>query len=520
MTKKHLLILLAIFSVLGQISCKKQELPNIVLIYTDDQGYGDVSALNPNACFETPNIDRIGNEGVIFTDGHSSDAVCTPSRYSMLTGRYSWRTHLKKGVLGADGDCLIEKGRMTIASLLKKEGYTTAMVGKWHLNMQFPGTKGNRNWNKAITDGPNDKGFDYFWGIAASMNFGMLCYIENDRVVEIPSMWTRKKHITEPYRDYRMCPPYDSVRKEVSDLEVAPSFNDEDVLSNFARKAVEFIDDHNVEVRNGRPFFLYLALTSPHLPHSVHPDFQGSSNCGKYGDFMKETDYRVGQVLEALDRNGLAENTMLIFTSDNGPETNYHYQMEEFGHDCNYIFKGGKRDIYEGGHRVPFLIRWPRVTEGGRKIDSPVCQVDLLASFADLLGVSLPDAAGEDSYSLMQALVDNETKTLDRGPLIHHSANGYFAIREDNWKLNMLRGSGGSLKPVFLEPQQGEPPFELYNLEDDPGETTNLYTQYPEKAEELRKRITSIIKNGRTTEGSPQKYVKTDWPQINWMEIE
>lgn len=492
--------------------------PNIIIIYTDDQGYGDVSALNPEAKFRTPNIDKIANEGVVFTDGHSSDAVCTPSRYSLLTGRYSWRTSLKKGVIGADGPCLIEKNRMTIASMLKDHGYNTAMVGKWHLQMEFEGKKGvGRDWSKPFTDGPIDKGFDYFFGIPASMNFGVLTYLENDKVLDPPVLFTKKKNDITP-RTYRMTPPYQT---EIGKgfVEVAPSFNDELVLETFASKAVEYINKSATEAKNGKPFFLYLPLTSPHLPHCTHPDFQGRSNCGNYGDFMEETDYRVGQVLDALKVNGLEENTLVIFSSDNGAETNYEYQRDTFQHYSCMNFKGGKRDIYEGGHRVPFLMRWPNAIKPGSKVNVPVCQSDYMATIADMIGEALPDNAAEDSYSLLKLMNTGNDETLNARAIIHHSFTGHFAIREGKWKLNMLRGSGGSLKPVIFQPKSGEALYELYNLEDDPGETLNLYFEYPEIVETLKAKISAIIKNGRSTTGEPQKFVKENWEQVTWMNI-
>lgn len=499
------------------LGCAQTSKPNIVIIYTDDQGYGDVSALNPEAKFKTPNIDKLANEGLIFTDGHSSDAVCTPSRYSLLTGRYSWRTSLKKGVIGSDGSCLIEKDRMTIASLLKDNGYNTAMVGKWHLQMEFEGSlkNGGRDWSKPFTDGPTEKGFDYFFGIPASMNYGILTYLENNRVLDPPTLFTKKKMDITP-RTYRMTPPYEE-EKSKGYIEVAPSFNDELVLKTFASKAVEYINKSANEAKNGKPFFLYLPLTSPHLPHCTHPDFQGHSNCGNYGDFMEETDYRVGQVLEALKANGLEENTLVIFSSDNGAESNYAYQRDTYQHYSCMNFKGGKRDIYEGGHRVPFLMRWPKVIEAGGKVGSPVCQSDYLATIADMLGATLPDNAGEDSYSLYPMMKDTSTnQNLDRA-VIHHSITGHFAIRVGKWKLNMLRGSGGSLKPVIIKPDLGEALFELYDMENDPGETTNLFFEQPEIVERLSEKITQIIKNGRSTDGTPQPFVKDNWKQLTWM---
>ncbi|MFY0686455.1 MAG: arylsulfatase [Cyclobacteriaceae bacterium] len=516
--------------ILVSITCFSQSKPNIVIIYTDDQGYGDVSALNPGAKFQTPYMDRIANEGIVFTDGHSSDAVCTPSRYTLLTGRYSWRTALKKGVLRADGPCLIEKGRMTIASLLKENGYNTAMVGKWHLQMEFEGTvKGGRDWSKPFTEGPTAHGFDYFFGIPASMNYGVLTYLENERVLEPPTLWTKKKNNPNPltYRgdirpkDYRMTPPFDTVRGERGAwVEAAPSFNDELVLETLAAKAVEYINQSAAEAKSGKPFFLYMPLTSPHLPHCTHPDFQGRTNCGNYGDFMEETDYRVGQVLDALDENGLTDNTLVIFSSDNGAETNYVYQRDTYGHFSSLHFKGGKRDIYEGGHRVPFLMRWPNGIEAGIEADIPVCQSDYLATIAEIVGAKFPDYAGEDSYSLLPILKGEKYTSELRGPVIHHSASGHFAIRKGKWKLNLLRGAGGWLAPEEVEPESEEAIYELYDLETDPGETTNRYFDEPEIVKSLKEELEQIIKNGRSTPGEPQDFVKEHWPQVDWIEFE
>nr|WKN34558.1 arylsulfatase [Tunicatimonas sp. TK19036] len=488
--------------------------PNIVIIYTDDQGYGDVSALNPGAKFNTPNIDRIAHEGVIFTDGHSSDAVCTPSRYSLLTGRYSWRTSLKEGVLNADGPCLIEENRMTIASMLREQGYHTAMIGKWHLQMEFEGTVNQgRDWFRPFKEGPIDRGFDYFFGIPASMNYGILTYLENDRVLDPPTLFTKKKLDVTP-RTYRMTPPYEGTYHR-GYVEVAPSFNDEEVLKTFAERAVGYIEER---AKSNQPFFLYLPLTSPHLPHCTHPDFQGRSQCGNYGDFMMETDYRVGQVLTALAANGFEDNTLIIFSSDNGAETNYVYQRDTYGHYSSLHFKGGKRDIYEGGHRVPFLMKWPATIKAGSRVDLPVCQSDYMATIAEIVGVALPEHAAEDSHSLLPLISPGkESAYKDQRAVIHHSFTGHFAIRWGKWKLNMLRGSGGSLKPKFIEPTEGEAPYELYNLEEDPGETENLYFEHSEVVELLKSELTQIIETGRSTPGKPQSYVSENWPQLTWM---
>lgn len=513
--------LLGLLAALIFVGCKDVETknPNIVIIYTDDQGYGDVSALNPEAKFKTPNLDKLANEGVVFTDGHSSDAVCTPSRYTLLTGRYSWRTSLKEGVIGADGPCLIEKNRMTIASMLKEHGYNTAMVGKWHLQMDFVGEKGKgRDWSQPFTEGPIEHGFDYFFGLAASMNFGVLTYLENDMVTDPPVLFTKKKNNVTP-RTYRMTPPY---KTEIAKghVEVASSFNDELVLETFAAKAVDYINKSAKDAKKGKPFFLYFPLTSPHLPHCTHPDFQGMSNCGNYGDFMEETDFRVGQVLNALKENGLEDNTLVIFSSDNGAETNYKYQRDKFQHYSCMNFKGGKRDIYEGGHRVPFLMRWPNGIKPGSRVDVPVCQSDYLATIADIVGAHIPETAAEDSYSLYPLISDKSTSAYEQGrAVIHHSFTGHFAIRKGKWKLNMLRGSGGSLQPKLIIPEDGDALYELYNLDEDPGETNNLYFEHPKLVESMKEEISEIIKTGRSTNGSPQSYVKENWDQVTWMDL-
>ena len=491
--------------------------PNIVVIYTDDQGYGDMGRLNPQSKFATPNLDRIANEGLLFTDGHCADTVCTPSRYALLTGRYSWRTSLKSGVLHAEGDCLIARDRLTVASLLRSAGYRTAMFGKWHLNMKFPGTVGRRDWTQPITDGPTEHGFDEFFGIPASMNYGVLTFIENTRVTDPPSRWTHRKQVPE-HNTFRFMPPYDAERQNPDDIEIAPSFRDDICLKVCTDKAVDYIARHADEAKTGRPFFIYLALNSPHLPHCAAPEFAGKSKVDAYGDFMLETDFRVGQVLAALDRHGLARDTLVIQSSDNGPETGYAERARTYGHASNGELKGGKRDIYEGGHRVPFTARWPAVIKPGRVCAEPVGQVDLLATCADIVGVKVPANAGEDSFSLLPALRGEDYPRPLRGPLIHHSASGYFAIREGAWKLNLFRGSGGSLAPRVIVPKAGEPPFELYDMKSDWRETTNVYSQHPEVVDRLKATATRIVREGRSTPGRAQANDGPAlWPELTWI---
>ena len=503
-----------LLATLAEGSAADQARPNIVVIYTDDQGYGDMSALNPHAKFQTPHLDRLAREGITFTDGHCADTVCTPSRYALLTGRYSWRTSLKSGVLHAEGDCLITKDRMTVASLLQQNGYKTAMFGKWHLQMKFPGSIGKRDWTRPITEGPTERGFDTFFGIPASMNYGVLTFIENTRVTDPPSLWTRKKPDKER-NTFRFMPPYDTERQGPEDIEIAPSFRDDICLRVCTEKTLDYIAHHAAAAKAGKPFFIYFALNSPHLPHSVAPEFVGKSRVGAYGDFMRETDHRIGQVLAALDTHGLTQDTLVFLSSDNGAETGYAERLKQYEHASSGGFKGGKRDIYEGGHHVPFVMRWPAVIKAGRTCDEPVGQVDLLATCADILGVKLPPNAGEDSYSLWAALRSDGYPRPLRGPLMHHSGSGYFAIREGPWKLNLFRGSGGSLKPAFVQPKPGEPLFELYNLQSDPGETADVYAQHVDVANRLKAIATKIVRDGRSTPGTVQK---NDGPPL-WPEL-
>lgn len=495
--------------------------PNVLLLYTDDQGYGDVSALNPEAKFQTPHMDRLVREGMAFTDAHSADTVCTPSRYALLTGRYAWRTRLKRGVMGAEGDGLIADGRVTLANFLRDAGYRTAMTGKWHLGMRFGGEMGARDWTQPVDDGPADHGFEYFFGIPASMNFGVLTYIENRRVLAQADLWTAKKPNAIAIDDYRIAPPYASTRRELG-LEVAAGFKDQEVLERFTEKATSWLERFADEAGEDDRFFLYVPYTSPHKPVVPTREFQGLSEAGAYGDFMMETDAHVGRLLEVLDRRGLTQDTLVVLTSDNGPETTYRERLRRFGHASAGALKGGKRDLYEGGHRVPFIVRWPAVVQAGRRCDEPIGQIDLLATMADVLGRGLPSSAGEDSFSFLPALLSDDYPRLLRGPLVHHSGSGYFAVRQGRWKLNMILGSGGSLAPRRVDAKReemapGEFPYELYDLEADLGETRNVAAEHPNVVRRLEREITRIVRRGRSTAGPA---VGNDgaawWPQITW----
>lgn len=473
--------------------------PNVVIIYTDDQGYGDASCYNTHSKFPTPNMDRLAAEGVLFTDGHCSDTVCTPSRYGLLTGRYSWRTALKQGVFGAEREGLIADDRMTLASLLHDHGYATAMVGKWHLGMDFPGAVDARDWTQPIKDMPLDKGFEYFFGIPASLNYGVLAWFEGRYAKVPPTLYTKKKPNELNPGDYRIMPPYESSLRPGL-MEVAPDFVDGECLTRFTDKAITWVKDHATAARDGKPFFLYLPYTSPHLPVFPREQFRGKSGCGAYGDFVMETDWQIGRLLSVLDEERLTRDTLVFFSSDNGPENPWRQRIDEYRHYSSGPYRDGKRSIYEGGHRVPFVVRWPSHVQSGRICDELVCQTDLLATLAEVLGTPLPPDAGEDSVSFLPALMGQPTD--DRAPLIHHAANGRFAIREGRWKLVM---------------QHGRNSRELYDVVADPSEENNVLSLHLDVAGEMAEKITAIVQNGRSTPGPVQANDTGWWSDLAWI---
>ncbi|QDV25074.1 sulfatase family protein [Aureliella helgolandensis] len=488
------------------------ERPNIIVLYTDDQGYGDASCLNPQAKFETPNLDRLAHEGIRFTNGHSADSVCSPSRYGLLTGRYCWRTTLKTGVLEAEAECLIEDGRETLATLLRRQGYTTSMVGKWHLGMQFPGDFAARDWSGPVRDMPLDKGFDYFFGIPASLNYGVLAWFEGRHAATPPTQFTAKKPNSR-HVDYRIAPPYESTPAETKRLhgkaaiEVAADFVDNQCLTRFTDRAIQWMTRHISSQPAPAPFFLYLPFTSPHYPVCPSPEFWGQGECGGYGEFVIETDYHVGRILNYLESAGIDDNTLIVFTSDNGPETSWKQRAKKFDHASNGSFRGGKRDIYEGGHRVPFFVRWPSgIAQPGREWSRPVGQVDLLATIAELLQVELDSNAAEDSCSFAPVLT-SPTTNLERLPLINHAMNGRFSITKGDWKLVL---------------PHKDLPAELFDLANDAGEQEDLLADasgeaHQERVAHLTRLMTEIVVNGRTTPGLSQPNDTGYWNDLSWL---
>lgn len=446
--------------------------PNIIYILCDDLGYGDVKCLGgERSKIATPNIDRLAAGGMIFTEAHSSSSVCTPTRYGIMTGRYNWRTHLQKGVLGGYSEPLIAKDRLTVPAFLKQQGYATACIGKWHLGM----TIDQKNPNAAVKDGPVTRGFDYYFGISASLDMPPFAFIENDRFTEAPTVqkqWLRKGP-------------------------AAPGFEAADVLPTLARKAATFIGQHE---KSGKPFFLYLTLTSPHTPILPTKEWQGKSGLSPYGDFVMETDWALGQVLAALDKTGIADNTLVFFTSDNGcsPAANVD-ELEGKGHFPSELRRGYKSDIWDGGHRIPFIARWPAKIKAGSRTDQITCLTDLMATSAEIVGAKLPVNAGEDSVSILPVLLSTAKEPV-REAVVHHSIKGNFAIRQGQWKLEFCADSGG-----WSQGGGADTPAQLYDMSRDVGERTNEYKQHPDIVSSLTKLLEKYVSEGRSTVGAAQK---------------
>ena len=479
------LVLTAFISLAAPCSSHSAQ-PNLILFLADDLGYGDIQALNPGrGRIKTPHLDRLAAQGMTFTDAHSGSSVCTPTRYGLLTGRYAWRTRLQRGVLdGSDDPPLIAENRLTVPAFLRQHGYTTAAIGKWHLGFlsERPAgsaaaapTAAKSNKKKMgesglpvgsrIIGGPTTRGFDYFWGCSNARTMSGL--IENDRVIE-------------------NLPPIE-------------------MLPRLERQAVRYIADHAAAAQSGTPFFLYVPLTSPHTPILPTPEWQGKSGLGAYGDFVMQTDAVVGAILAALDTHGLADNTLVVFTADNGcsPQADTP-GLEKQGHFASAQFRGYKADIWEGGHRVPFLVRWPGKTKPASVSTQLICHVDLLATCAELLGTPLPPHAGEDSVSLLPALLGTDRAPL-REAVVHHSIHGLFSIRQGPWKLALCPGSGGWGTPLDAAARgTGLPEVQLYDLAADPAEANNLHAAHPTVVARLRALLDRYIAEGRSTPGPRQ----------------
>ncbi len=454
--------------------------PNIVIILADDMGWGDPGCYNPQSKTPTPHLDRLAAQGMRFTDAHSPSGVCTPTRYGLLTGRYAWRTRLKSGVLQGYDPLLIEPGRMTIASMLKAQGYQTGAVGKWHLGF---GEVKPVDYAKPLTPGPKAVGFDYFFGIPSSLDFVPYVYVENERATELPTATVADSlHQREGGAGFWRGGP------------IAPSFKHADVLGMLTDKAVGFVQRQT----KAQPFFLYLPLSAPHTPWLPSSEWRGKSGAGDYGDFVMQTDAAVGRVLKALQDAGLSDNTLVIFTSDNGA----HWlpnEVERYGHAANGRWRGEKADIWEGGHRVPFIARWPGQIKAGSVNDELIGLTDMLATIAAITKVKLPQDAAEDSNDISPALLRGKQRRAIREAIVHHSSDGTFGIRQGEWKLALGLGSHGFSEPKNLKPQPGEAQGQLYNLKTDPEERHNLWLSHPDIVARLTALLEKYQREGRSS---------------------
>jgi arylsulfatase A-like enzyme len=485
--------------------------PNIVYILADDLGIGDVSSYNLKSAWQTPHLDRLAREGLRFDAAHSASSLCTPSRYAFLTGRYAWRGPLKQGVLQGYHPALIEPGRPTVASFLRQHGYTTAVFGKWHLGLDWVRTGPlleNVDFSKPFAAGPTTHGFDRFFGISASLDMPPYVWLAQDRATMVPTATVADSPTPKLWR----AGP------------IAADFKMEDVQPRLIATALDYIAER-ASAKDGKPFFLYLPLAAPHTPVLPTRDFEGKTKTTSYGDFVAQVDADVGQLVMTLEKHGLSKNTLVIFTSDNGfaPAADVPGHAK-FNHDPSGGYRGFKSDLYEGGHRVPFIAHWPGTIKAGTTSDALVAQLDLFATAADLVGAKLPETAAEDSFSFLPLL--RGEKQSARTAIISHSAEGRFAIQAGPWKLLLWPGSGGWSAPtpkpsVWLKVERTDlatlPSFQLYHLAIDPAEKQNLAAAQPEIVQRLGQMLRADIERGRSTPGAPQPFTATpEWTQLAW----
>jgi len=482
--KKNVFLKMLCCLFLGSISYgqKLSSKPNIILIYADDMGYGEIEALNPEESkIPTPSLNMLSKEGISFTDAHTSSSVCTPSRYALLTGRYNWRSRLQSGVVTGGHKPLIAANRLTMPQLLKNQGYNTAIVGKWHLEYLYnvPDALKNVPLNKEtkdrwlapypigtkIIEGPITRGFDTFYGFHHSRQMSSI----------------------------------------IRDDEIVDEINLDEVLPSLTNEVVTLIHQKAKEAKQGKPFFIYFPQNSPHTPHAPSKKWQGKTNLGTYGDFVAETDGSVGAILEALDENGLSENTIVIFSSDNGTSRAADIDfLQSKGHFPSGKLRGAKADLWEGGHRVPFIIRWPKKIKAGSKSNQLICLSDIMATMAELLLIDLPDDSAEDSMSFLPVLYGKPIGN-PRNSIVHHSLYGRFSVRKDDWKLLLVPGSGGWSSPDDITAtKKGLSSVQLYNLKSDIGEENNLKDTHPDKVKYLIDLLEGIVAKGRSRPGQKQ----------------
>lgn len=491
-----LLCLLALTPVTAFADKPDTTRPNVIVILCDDLGQGDLGCYNADSKVPMPSADKLAAQGMMFTDAHTPSSVCTPTRYSTLTGQYCWRTRLKKSVLNGWSNSLINKDRPTIASMLKPYGYHSAAVGKWHIGWNWRDTDGNEidgkqsmdnvDFSRPLALGPHEIGFDHSYLIPASLDMAPYLYLIDSKAEAAPTDTTpgSKRRWSGGGGFWRAGP-------------MQPGFDFYQFLPKTTKAAVAYIDRRAAANKAGddQPFFLYFPLPAPHTPWMPNKEFQGKTPVGWYGDFVAETDWSLGEIMDALDRNKLTENTIVIFTSDNGSHWP-NEQIKEFGHDANNGWRGQKADIHEAGHRVPFVVRWPAVIKPGTVSDQTVCLTDIYATVAEAVGHTLNDNEGEDAISMLP-IFKGVDKPI-REATVHHSLSGMFAIRKGDWKLILGLGSGGFSRVDKKAAQKAGFEGQLFNLKDDPQETKNLWKEKPEVVKELTELLEKYKVDGRS----------------------
>ena len=485
------LLLVCLLACLGsQVVGAADRRPNVILVMADDLGIGDLTATNPDCRIKTPRLQRMADQGLTFLDAHAPSSVCTPTRYGLLTGRYNWRSRLARGVLSGTSEHLIPADRPTLGHLLKRAGYHTAMIGKWHLGWDWAKAGAAIDFTKPVRNGPAINGFDFSFGHSGSLDMPPYVWVENGRVTAAPDRTAGVTKQDDRYGWYREGP-------------IGADFEIAEVLPHLFEKAIGHVEARAEAARRGEPFFLYLPLPAPHTPIVPLPPFKDASGLNPYADFVMQVDHLMGRLLDAVHDAGLDDETLVIFTSDNGcsPEANFPL-LEERGHFPSGPYRGHKADIYEGGHRVPLIVRWPGHIPAGRNTAAVACLTDIYPTLAELAGQPREPRGGEDGYSLVPVFAGAAASARDT--LVSHSVSGRFAIRQGPWKLCLCPGSGGWSAPTDKAARAGgRPPLQLFHLSDDPGETTNLAADHPQEVERLLVLLDQQVRAGRCTPGEP-----------------
>ena len=490
----------------GAANCGAQDSarPNVIFVLADDLGIGDLQPTNPECKIKTPCLQKMAAEGMTFLDAHSPSAVCTPTRYGLLTGRYNWRSRLAKGVLNGTSKHLIPAQRPTVAHLMRKSGYHTQMIGKWHLGWDWAkveddsddetsrdGKKKPRkkiDFTQPVKNGPDINGFDGYYGHCGSLDMSPYVWVDTGKVTALPERVHGVTKKEDRYGWYRKGP-------------MAPDFKIDEVLPHLFEKSIAHIKERAPEAKEGKPFFLYLPLPAPHTPIVPVEPFKDASGMNPYADFVMQVDHHMGELLATLKEAGIDDNTIVFFSSDNGcsPQANFKV-LKEHGHDPSSGYRGHKADIYEGGHRIPLIVRWPNSIKPGQTSNAMACLTDLYATLRDITEQPAEDVGGEDSCSLLP--VFNGADSTDRKSLISHSIGGSFSIRTGNWKLCLSHGSGGWSAPREKDAKVKDlPPLQLFNLTTDRGERTNLIDDHPEEVSRLLRLLDKEVSQGRSTDG-------------------